>query len=451
MRAAGREASDINREAPVKVTLLAPSAHQVYRNIKRSTKRQPTLGPAYLAASLASEGHEVRCIDADALDWTGRVAAQGILEGDPELVGISVNTALFGEAMAVAQELRKAGWEGHLTLGGVHPSALPRETLERIHEADSLVIGEGERTVTELACALQARRDVEGIAGLLARTTNGDVVLGAPRSVEKDLDTLPLPALELLPMDRYVSPMWTGGKERRMGVLITSRGCPAGCEFCASNVLWGRRVRFHSVDRVMQEVRRLVDEFNVDYLVFNDDTFTINKRFCLEICNRLEVDGVRTPYMVTSRVDTVDEKLLDRLRETGCFLITYGIESGSEEVLRQIRKNTKLDRARRAVEYAKQIGMKVTGNFMFGHWTDTRETCRRTLAFARELQCDLSQFAICIPYPGSALYHKAAADDRIHPTADYSDFGYYGNAPWSHPTLSQAELLAFQEEAYSLT
>lgn len=433
----------------MKIALIIPSAHDVYRQITRSSKRQPSLGAAYLTAAAMQAGLDITLLDADALDYIGDAAVTRLLAENPDLIGISLTTPLVSEGIALAAGLRARGYRGHLTLGGAHPSALPAETLALIPGADSVVIGEGEQTLVELARAIEAGMDLTAVPGLAIRTSAGEVALTPARPLVADLDSLPMPALEQLPMERYVSPMWGDDARQRMGVLITSRGCPGRCEFCASHMLWGRRVRYHSIERVVAEVRRLVQQYAVDYLVFNDDTFTLQKSRCLAILHALEEAGLRRPFMVTSRVDTVDTEFLTALQHAGCFLITYGIESGSEYVLRAIHKNITLDQVRRAVQAARDTGIKVVGNFMFGHWPDTVESCRATLEFASELHCDISQFAVCIPYPGSELYQRAMEHGLLLPTGDYRDFGYYGNMPWIHPNLTREELLAFQREAYS--
>ncbi|OQW90507.1 MAG: hypothetical protein BWK78_06805 [Thiotrichaceae bacterium IS1] len=438
----------------MKITLFTPSSHQVYKNIKRSNKRQPTLGPAYLMATLLDKGHQVTYLDGDALDLVQTNAVVEILKTDSQVVGISLTTPLFSETRDVARLLRQSGYRGHITLGGAHPTYLPEESLKLIPEANSVVMGEGDNTIVALANTIEKGGNLEEIRGIAYRTNHLDkdiIVVNQHAELVRNLDDLPLPALEYYPLDRYKSPMWTEGEYLKMGVLITSRGCPFQCEFCASGAESLITFRFHSVKRVLVEIKRLVEKFKVDYLVFNDDTFTVNKKRCIEICNCMKKEGISTPFMVTSRVNTVSYELLKTLKEVGCFLITYGIESGSPEILKEIGKKISLEQARLAVKWAQDLGIKVVGNFMFGHWHDTVETCQQTLDFALALDCDISQFAITIPYPGSVLHRRALAENRIFPTEDYNDFGYYGNMPWKHPNLSSEELIAFQKEAYRLT
>lgn len=435
----------------MRVTILTPSAHQAYRNIKRSNKRQPTMGPSYLLAGLAEAGHQVAYVDGDALNLIQEQAAEKILETDPDLVGFSLTTPLFGETKDVARLLREAGWKGHIALGGYHPTALPEESLKLIPEADSVTVGEGDHTIVELVNALEKKEGLETISGLIYRTNHGgeEVITGNKQAgMVNNLDDAPLPAFEYYPMERYVSPMWSGEEDKVMGGLVTCRGCPFQCEFCADGAESLLKLRNHSVERVVREAKRLIENFGVDYLVFYDDTFTVYRKRIVEICALMASEGIDIPFMVTTRVDLVDYELLKILRDTGCFLVTYGFESGSDEILRGIQKNTTLEQARSAVRWAKDLGLKVIGNYMFGHWDDTLETCQKTLDFAVELDCDISQFAITIPYPGSMLHRRALAENRIHPTEDYNSFGYYGNMPWKHPNLSNDELIAFQKKAY---
>jgi anaerobic magnesium-protoporphyrin IX monomethyl ester cyclase len=435
----------------MKITLVNPSAHIAYKNIRRSEKRQPSLGVAYLAGQLRLQGHAVNIIDADAMDFMGKAAAEQILKDDPALVGISITTPLFSEAQSIVKYLRESGWEGHVCIGGPHASAMPEETLEQIKGVDSVIIGEGERSIAELADTLDSGKDITQVAGIVFKARSGEMIHAPSREYIACIDDIPLPGLDLLPMEKYTSPMWSGQRpDQRMGVLITSRGCIGKCKFCGSNYLWGRHVRYHSVERVVSEITRLVDVYHVDYLVFNDDTFTINKKRCIEICDAMASKGVDIPFMVTSRVDTVDHDFLARLKQAGCFLITYGIESGSEKVLRDIGKNINIRQIRDAVRISKQLGIKVVGNYMLGHFADTEETCNQTIQLARELQCDISQISICIPYPGSDLFQQAIAEDRMESTRYFDDFGYYGNMPWKHPRLPARSLVELQEKAYAL-
>lgn len=434
----------------MRVFLASPSAHRVYRNIKRSSKRQPMLGPAYVAAALRHAGHDVGYVDCDALDLFGADAARAILAADPELVGLSFTTPLFSEVADIARHLRAAGWGGHLTLGGVHVTALPEETLTLLPEADSVILGEGERSMVLLAEALAAGTGPGQVPGLVHRDGDGGLrAVAAQPWQAPHLDPLPLPALDLYPMERFTSDFW-GGHDRRMGVQITTRGCPYHCEFCASGgESWGK-LRYHSIDRVIEESWRLKTQFGADYLVFNDDTFTVKPSRCLDIAQRLRTEGLDLPFMVTARVDAISENLLAELAAAGCFMITYGVESGSNEVLRHIGKNTTTDLARKAVKDAQKHGIKVVGNFMFGHYPDDEDSCRSTLDLAQELACDVSQFSITVPYPGTQLYRQALAEGRLEVAPFYDNFGYYGNVPWRHPRLDGQWLLDMQQRAYQV-
>lgn len=433
----------------MRICLVSPSAHLVYRNIKRSSKRQPMLGPAYIAAALASRGHQVSHIDADALDLTGKEACDAILGEYPDLIGFSFTTPMFSETADLISTLRRNGWKGHITLGGVHATALPHETLEILKGADSLVRGEGEEAAPALADCLEKGLPLSQVPSLVYRDRENIIHSGQYQTIGQigDLDSYPLPAIDLYPLSKYKSDIW-GTDELQMGVLITTRGCPYSCEFCASGrESWGK-LRYHGLDRVMAEVDRL-KRLGARYLVFNDDTFTVKPSRCLEIASRLKTDGLEMPFMITARTDTVNDRLLGALADAGCFMATYGIESGSDRILENIGKNTTTDMARMAIAATKKHGIRTVGNFMFGHYPDNVATCQATLDFALELACDLSQFSIAIPYPGTQLYERAHKEGRLIIDPFYANFGYYGNVPWRHPQLSAGELIEFQQKAYA--
>lgn len=433
----------------MRVCLVSPSAHRVYRNIRRSSKRQPMLGPAYIAAALRNMGHQVFYLDADALDLTAVDASKALLAERPDVIGISFTTPMFFEAASLVSAVRQSGWSGHITLGGVHATALPQETLELLKGADSLVRGEGEDAVVALANRLEGGLPLDQVPSLVFRDRNGVIHFSQKQPIGqiRNLDDYPLPAIDLYPLTRYTSDIW-GTDELQMGVLITTRGCPYTCEFCASGQeSWGK-LRYHGLDRVLEEVERL-KRLGAKYLVFNDDTFTVKPSRCLEIASRLKANALEMPFMITARTDTVNDGLLGALADAGCFMATYGIESGNDRILKEIGKNTTTDMARQAVAATKRHGIRTVGNFMFGHYLDDAASCQSTLDLASELSCDVSQFSIAIPYPGTQLYERARMEGRLTTDPFYDNFGYYGNVPWRHPQLSANQLLEFQQKAYS--
>ncbi len=182
----------------MKVTIFSPSAHQTYSNIKRNDKRQPTLGPSYLLACLKQAGYPVAYIDADALDLIQENAVTEILKTDPDMVAMSLTTGLFSETKDVCKLLREAGWKGHITLGGAHPSALPEETLQMIPQADSCLIEEAETSIVQLANALSEKKDFSEVSGCAYRVkiSGEDMIVKSKKDREPPaiLDELPMPA-----------------------------------------------------------------------------------------------------------------------------------------------------------------------------------------------------------------------------------------------------------------
>ncbi|HDQ73432.1 MAG TPA: B12-binding domain-containing radical SAM protein [Chloroflexi bacterium] len=369
----------------------------------------PPIGAMYLAGYLLSQGYTVEILDGALMALRGHSLKQAISERNPRLVGLSSVTVNAHNTSRVAEFVRAIHPEAKIVAGGPHPSFCYESLLATGH-VDVVALYEGELTLAELAAHFlgtpggDARRcDLADVAGIAFRH-QGEIILTDSRPLIADLDQLPLPARHLIPLDDYRMP----------GIVLTGRGCPFNCIFCAAAPLSGRRYRKHSVDRVIEEVRVCVEAHGLRKLFFADDCFTADKRRVSEICRRLEAFDQPLHWVCEGRVDTVTPELLADMHAAGCTAIQYGVESGSQAILDHVRKGINIEQIRNAVQWTVDLGMRAECSLQFGHPEDTVETVGETLQFARDLRAMSTyagqvktDFAITTPLPGTYLRDHA--------------------------------------------
>ncbi len=379
--------------------ILPPSKSAIYEVVGVTG---PPLGLAYLAAVARDEGHDVRIIDGIAERLSLADLEKRIASYDPEVVGVTATTATIYDAYRVVRLAKRINPNVVTVIGGPHATFLPRQTLEECPHLDVVVRGEGEETFRELLDVLEKGGGIEEVRGITYR--EGDRVKSTPpRPLIKNLDELPPPAFDLLPMELY------NFEGRRFGTLITSRGCPFRCIFCSSSKLFGRRWRAYSVDRVIEEVKILHEEYGVREVEFLDDTFTLNRRRAQQIARALVSEGLDISWAASSRVDTLDYETASAMRRAGAHTLYLGIESGSEETLKFIRKGVTVAESEAAVKCAKKAGLGVLGSFVIGFPYEREVDMLKTIALAMRLNLDYAQFTVATPFPGTELWEIAVS------------------------------------------
>ncbi|MBI1987784.1 MAG: radical SAM protein [Nitrospinae bacterium] len=405
----------------------------------------PPLGLLYLAARLLEEGrHQVKVLDGPALGASHEAIEQEIREFRPQVVGILALTFHLLDSLAVAERAKRVDPEIHVCLGGPHVYLYPRETLG-FPFVDSLVLGEGEVTFPALLSALEAGKALDGVKGLAFRR-GGEVILTEPRPLIEELDSLPFPARQLIPYRRYYSVL---GKEGLMTTMITSRGCPFSCIYCGRFHI-GKRFRARSAQNVVDEMEACVGMGIGELQVF-DDIFTLDKRRALAVCQEVVRRGLKVSWAIRSRVDTVDRELLDGLSRAGCRRISYGVEAGSDEILKNLKKGITTRQAEDAVRMAQEMGLTVLADFMLGSPGEQREHVLRTIDFALKLKPDFAQFTVTTPYPATELYLEGLRRGVI--ARDYwQEFAQNPGedfvTPFWNEHLSREELLELFRLAY---
>jgi len=384
----------------VRVALLYPQAS----HISEFMKERAPLGIAYLAAFLEQNGHQAALYDLNVED-DPQAAVREAARAD--LVGISILSVFYVSARELITKIRSVNPAVPIVVGGSHVTALPRETL-RDSGADFAVAGDGEDALLEIARALASGADPASVAGIWFRD-GGEIRQTEERPPRRDLDALPFPARHLLKMDRYVNPV--DGKD--LHVMITSRGCPFHCFYCAKNMFGIWRPR--SAENVLDELQEIRDSFGAEIVYFHDDLFTTDKKRVIAICRGMIERGIRMSWLCTARVDTIDEEMLEWMKRAGCRSVHFGIESGVQEILDLMKKKITLAEVRRAVEATKRTGIYSKAYFIIGFPWDTDETIETTIDFALSLPADEYQFTMLMPYPGTECWDEAIRLGRIDP------------------------------------
>lgn len=371
-------------------------------------------GLATIAAVLRNAGHYVEILDLNALRPDEAETARLIRGGDWDLIGLSGLITTYAFQKRLAPMLREIHPGAFLVTGGGLATSVPRLVMEKM-PAHAAVLGEGEITALELAGALESGGDLRDIDGLAWRD-GAEIRFNGPRKNIEDLDTLPLPAWDLLPMETYLrNPVWGGGAHNSSGFpadvpcersvnIISSRGCPRGCRFCYH--LFGQSdYRFRSAPNIIGEIRLLVERYRIDFAGFVDDNFMAKAERVLEFCDLLEAEPYRISWGCHGRADSARPEILRRMRRAGCVWIGYGIESGSQRILDAMNKRQTVEQMEAAIAATRKAGVFANTTFIYGWPGEDERSVRETAEFKRRLGIEAGSF-FATPYPGTALFDE---------------------------------------------
>lgn len=367
-----------------------------------------TNGLCWIAAVVRQNGYSTEIIDALALRLSNDDLVSLIKEKNPKYVGITACTLDVFGASDLAQKLKDVKPDIITILGGPHITAVPGETMERFPAIDIGVIGEGESAIIDLLNSLEksGMNGLDGIEGIAYR--QGDkVIVTQRRNFIMDLDTLPLPAWDLLPDIRkyYFAPPWTM-HSGRTATIITSRGCPFQCIFCDRKV-FGNKMRFHSADYVMNMIRTMHFKYGIGHFRIADDNFITHKIRLKEICNRIMEEKLPITWSCLARVDSIDPDSLYLMKKAGCWSIAFGVETGSQKIHDFEKKKVTLEKIEHAVKITKKAGIGTISFNIIGHPLETIETIKETIKFNKKIKVDDFKTQFMIPFPGTELYQIA--------------------------------------------
>ncbi len=391
-----------------KIVLVNPplTLEERYGTLAKGGTSLPPLGLAILAAVIRQNSVSVGIVDAAVLNLSYNDTVREILKEEPNYVGITASTVSVHNAAKVTRMIKKARSNIITLLGGPHLTAIPEQTMRMFPEFDIGVIGEGERIIVRLLEALESKEQLSKVSGIVYR--DGEAIVNTGRAeFIKDLDTLPMAAWELLPNFpfSYKSSVHKLGRWPTTS-LVTSRGCPFKCRFC-DNSVFGRKVRGYSAGYLVDMIKYLQKKYGIKDIFINDDNFVMLKRRLIEFCNLIKKEKLDLIWGCYSRVDSVTEEILKIMKSAGCWRISYGLESGAQEILNFYRKNETLEQMKSAIRWTKEAGIRAKGFFMMGNFLETEQTLRKTIDFAKKLSLDDFHATFLTPLPGSDIYSIA--------------------------------------------
>ena len=403
----------------------------------------PSLGIGYMSAVIEENGFDVDVLDASALELSYDEIGEEILERNPDIVSISALTPTIGVALDTADKVKQVKPDTVVVLGGYHPTFEYQTLLKEEKNVDVIVRGEGEYTFLELVKAINNGDDLADVEGLAFNDEKtNELVVTPDRPIIEDLDELPFPAFHLFPMEKYrILNMTTN-----VATIITTRGCPMQCSFCSSASLHGKKLRRRSYMNVVDEIEHRLKEENIDTIGFMDDTFTLDKKFVYDFCREIKNRDLKFWWGCTSRVDTLNEDLLETMKDAGCITLFIGVESADQQTLDKMNKNITVEKTKNAFELTRKVGIRTIASCVIGMPEDTKESIQRTIKYVHDLNPNYALFSLATPYPGTRFYNETFKKNLIA-IEDWSKYTLM-NPVLKTVDCSQKELRKIQAKAY---
>lgn len=362
----------------------------------------PPLGLMYIAEVLRCEQYDVKILDAGLFKDQMQEIDNIVREYEPDVVGLSVSTSVMRTSCEIAEHIKDICKEAKIIFGGVHPTLFPRDVIKE-HGIDYVVYGEGEKTILELLKAIEVSKEPSEIKGIAYRR-NGESIVNAPRSLIGNLDELPFPAYDLIPLKKYFSPQ---SIKKPFMSMITSRGCPYKCIFCDVHAVFGRKYRFHSPERVVEEMQYLIDRFHIKEVMFKDSEFTLRQERVEKICDLILEKKISIVWSCNSRVGSVSLPLLQKMRRAGCRVVQFGVESGDQKILDVLKKRITIEQIKETFRSSRKAGLKTLAAIMIGNPGETKRSIEKTVELIREIKPTYSKYTFLTPFPGTELYSLA--------------------------------------------
>ncbi|MDO8125628.1 MAG: radical SAM protein [Candidatus Brocadiales bacterium] len=421
-----------------------PSAFTAYKGTKLNAGMQvyPLLSFTSLGAVLRGKGFNVAVLDMGIEDEPYKKLDKTLDELKPRVVGFTSTTPLYFEVKEISGIVRKKlGPNVRIVYGGPHPTALPEDSLKET-DVNIIVCSEGENTLLEI----MEGKPLADINGIYYKK-NGNIHSTPPRSLIRDLDALPFPALNLYDIKRYKCPKFLSKGSPTVN-METSRGCPSACTFCSKNIA-GRLFRKKSPDRVLDEIKYML-KMGAGEIRIIDDQFATDINRAKIICEKIIQAGLKFPWNLGNgvRVDRVDEEFLTLAKRAGCYQVGIGFESGDQASLDGINKGIKIEEGIRCMELIRKVGLESVGFFMLGLPDDTEESLKKTVDFALRLMPDYAKVTITIPFPGTAMFEDYERRGLIK-SRDWTQYNLHrAGEIYRHPHLSYATMKRYYDAFY---
>ncbi len=393
--------------------------------INQERGHNPPLGILYLAGYLEKfSDFEIQILDCQVEEMNYVKLAQTIEKRKPDVIGVTAMTFTLIDVLKVVKVAKQINPQIKIVLGGPHPHIYPEETIN-LPGVDFVILGEGEVSFLELLNHLNKKEyhRLHEVKGLVFKV-DGKIINNGFREPLINLDLLPFPARHLTPYQKYSSIL---AKKNPVTTMITSRGCPYQCIFCDRPHL-GKLFRARTAKNVVDEMEEC-KKMGINEILVYDDTFTIKKQRVLDVCSEIQKRKLNIVWDIRARVDTVNEEMLKELKKAGCQRIHYGVEAGTEKILKVLNKGITLEQVKKAFKLTKKIGIQTFAYFMIGSPEETKEDILESIDFAKKLKPDFVQITITSAFPATKLYRlalekKVLADDYMQKFAEnpFPDF-----------------------------
>lgn len=364
----------------------------------------------YVATLLKNKGHKIHYIDSVIQEFNQKKTIQEIAKISPDLIYIETATSTFNYDKLFINQLKEKYPQIKIIVAGSHVTYDPIVAMRQA-KIDVVIKGEQDYTALNLITAFSKNKPLNKIKGICFRK-NGKIINNANAELIKDLDNLPFPDRSLIPHQWYIE---GHTKKKPFTFVMTSRGCPNKCSYCLwPNVYFKHKVRFRSVENIVDEIEWLIKNYNIKEIFFDDDTFNTSKERVKAICKEIINRNIKILWSCSARVDKIDIEMLNLMKKSGCKLICFGAESASQETLNKIHKGITVEQIKSAVKLTKEVKIITHLNFMFGFPWETEQDIKDTINFALELNPDTVQFSLVFPHPGSKMFYDALEKDWFY-------------------------------------
>lgn len=368
----------------------------------------PPLGLMYIAGFVKEKtDFNIQILDCEIEKINYKNLAEKIKNENPDIIGITAMTFTLIDVIKTAKIIKKVNYKTKIVLGGPHVNIYPEETIAN-PEIDFLVLGEGEQPFVDLLNNINNLEELKDIKGLVFKDKKNRIINTGKRELIQNLDELPMPARELTSYQKYFSII---ANKNPTTTMFTSRGCPYKCLFCDRPHL-GKIFRARSAENVVSELKQ-IEKLGIKEVFIYDDTFTIDRQRVVDICNLILNKNIKLNWDIRARVNTIDKELLKLMKLAGCTRIHYGVEAGTEKILKVLRKGINLQQIKDAFEWTKEVGIQTAGYFMIGSPTETKSDINATVELAKKLFPDYVHFSVTTPFPATELYFKGLQNGII--------------------------------------
>jgi len=433
----------------MRISLLYPRWTDEYKgrasHFAKRAATYPPLNLAYIAAIAEQHGHEVRIIDAEAENKSDREVIEETASFKPDIIGLTSTTPFFHTVERLAEGLEAKLPNIPKVIGGQHITVLKEKAFSRHYKYG--FIGEADNSWPEFLECFSRGKSISSVQGLLYR--DGDEVrfTGKPPPVT-DVDGIPFPSRHLLPMNKYFIGTMKGRKN--FSPIMTIRGCPFKCIFCSTQV-FGKSLRKRSPQKVVEEIKSVIDTYGITHFIFLDDTLTLDRKHFNEICDLILENKLNITFEGSTRANLVDESLVAKMAKAGMIRISFGLESVNEGIRKIMRKEVPLESYSEANRLTNKYGIETLNSCMIGLPGETRETIKETLKYLRKSrEIKQANISIAVPYPGTELYEMAIGGQHGLKLLDddFSHYRRYDAAVMQVGDLSPQDLMELQNDAF---